>query len=155
MKRYLKFLGPILFLCGYSYLLTSYLIHTIKAMGKIKFNDSITGYLISIEGSPTCDETGMFFYCFDHSKKLCNKIKLNGGYGVEGGEGMTDSWILDYNGDGIADILQIYHHTSYLGQDAEVINSTEYHLFLLETNSFKEIILEDIDSLKVKFKIQD
>lgn len=124
-------------------------------MGKMKLNDSITGYLISIEGSPTCPETGIFFYCFDHSKKLCNKIKLIGGYGVEGYEGITDSWILDYNGDGIADILQIYHDTSYIGSDAEVVYSTMYHLFLLEANSLREIILEDIDSLKVKFKIQD
>ena len=136
-----------------SYLLSNNIIDSIWAIGKIKINKNIDGYIVKYKGEPTCQETGIFLYLFQNNRQISHELKLLGGYASEGIIEITESWLLDYNYDGKSDFL-IGDFYERIGLDSTSFEG-EYHLWILETDSFKESKINNIDSLKNRFNIID
>jgi hypothetical protein len=130
--------------------------------GRIICANNFTGYIINFKGS-ICDMQGSsFMYIYKKTDpQFCQEIRLGYSWACEGGEGGTESWILDYNDDGQADILQRKYYTyRYLVMDEKtglddlaIRNEEEFHLLLWDNGKFMESKVRNFDSLKSRFKI--
>lgn len=77
----------------------------VYALGKIKLKNNTVGYLVYYKGYSCEFICSYFLFVVNTKTKTCTKIKLCEAYGCEGGQGEIDSWLIDNNKDGNADIL--------------------------------------------------
>ncbi len=125
----------------------------ISPLGKINSNGSINWYLLKLKDINTYPEMAVILYGIGKNKQIHSRVILQQALIAEAVEQQTDSWFLDYNEDGMADILSKTTTIGYEGYNAARYIAIEYVLYLYQNNMFKESILQDTTCIKNKFKL--
>jgi hypothetical protein len=127
----------------------------INIIGKIKCSKELIGIVIGffIHDCQHRDITFLYLYS-NANPAFFQEIKLQNDWACEGGEGFSESWILDYNNDGKADILCKDYSFDSGGDVFRILNET-YNLYINESGCFKKLNNIDLVSLKKKFKIKE
>lgn len=127
-------------------------IDTLYALGRI-VTDDYTLYLTKYDGGNYTMWNSIYMYMF--SPKTCTEIRVDLFWGAEGGEGYSKSWVLDYNGDGKADLLlKNSMELQTYNENMDFKTDIDYHLLVWNIDKWVEIKIEDIEKLKRQFKIK-
>ncbi len=103
-----------------------------------------TEALIIREYQDSGSESILYFLVYNNKKEeITQSVFLSNCYGYEGGEGATDSWIIDIDNDGQKDILTRGYQVYHIGENADYHRNDTTYIHTWKNNKLVSTIVKD------------